>query len=248
MTPRLEIIRPDWPAPSRVVAFTTTRRGGCSKSPFDSLNLANHVDDAEDSVRENRHRLAQACDLPAPPFWLDQVHSTEVVVADRKTSSPRGDASITREKALPCAVLTADCLPVLLCDREGLEVAAVHAGWRGLVGGIVEKSVARMRSKPANLLAWLGPAIGPDAFEVGDEVREAFLHQNDRATTAFVRSPAGRWLANLPLLAEQRLLALGVECVCYSRLCTYSDPGRFFSYRRDGPCGRLATVIWIGAS
>lgn len=240
----VEWIRPDWEPPPGVVALTTTRRGGVSEPPMDTWNLAHHVDDDPAAVRENRERLRRAARLPAEPCWLDQVHSADVVEAGEASRGARADASFTSRSGVVCAVLTADCLPVVLCDRRGREVAVAHAGWRGLAAGVVEVTVARLASPPDEILAWLGPAIGPDAFEVGPEVRDAFVRSHDEARGAFRPARPGHYLADLALLARWRLERLGVRRVHASGLCTHTDARRFFSYRRDGPCGRMATLVW----
>ncbi len=240
-TVALELITPDWPAPTGVWALTTTRLGGVSPAPYDSLNLGDHVGDAPQAVAENRRILREV--LPSEPRWLSQVHGCSV--ADAGESGPcEADAAIALEPGRVCAVLTADCLPVLLCDKAGTRVAAVHAGWRGLADGVLEATVARMAGD--ELMAWLGPAIGPDAFEVGDEVREAFLERDPGAEAAFQPSPQGRWLADLYTLARRRLAAAGVGAVYGGGLCTYTDSERFYSYRRDGVTGRIASLIWLG--
>ncbi len=237
-------IRPDWPAPPRVRALVTTRRGGVSQGAWASLNLGTHVGDAPESVRANRAIVREQ--LPAEPCWLDQVHGTAVAEADVPADAPpRADASVARRPGAVCAVMTADCLPVLLCDRSGSVVAAAHAGWRGLAAGVLEATVAKLQVPPAKLVAWLGPAIGPDAFEVGGEVREAFVAADARAVSAFrpgVRE--GKWLADIYRLARLRLEAIGVHGVYGGGLCTVSD-ARFYSYRRDGVTGRFASLVWL---
>lgn len=240
-------IQPDWPVAPQVRAFTTTRAGGCSQGAFASLNLASHVGDDPGRVEVNRAHLRQALALPGEPRWLDQVHGTEVLelIDPHAGSNPCADASVTRMPGQVCVILTADCLPVLLCERDGRAVAAVHAGWRGLAAGIIEQTLTRLKEPPARLAAWLGPAIGPTAFEVGAEVRAAFLDADPTAHQAFVPSPAGRWLADLYTLAGQRLRRAGVQMITGGGFCTFSDPGRFYSYRRDGQTGRIASLIWI---
>lgn len=238
-------IVPDWPAPARVRAGTTTRQGGVSVSPWNSFNLGDHVSDDPQAVAENRRRLREARHLPAEPLWLEQVHGIEVVDAATAHGKPMADASVAYRPGHVCAVLTADCLPVLLCDMQGTHVGAAHAGWRGLVNGVIEQTVLRM-GRPANdLLAWLGPAIGPAAFEVGEEVRQAFIAQDPDATAAFTPSPAGRWLADIYHLARLRLQRLGVNHIYGGHWCTYTDAERFYSYRRDGVTGRMASLIWL---
>lgn len=238
------VLTPDWPAPSGVRALVTTRLGGCSKVPFDSFNTATLVGDDPSSVAANR-ALLRTC-LPAEPAWLKQVHG--VVVVDAATvgnGHAAGDASVAFAPGIVCVVQTADCLPVLFARDDGSAVGAAHAGWRGLCHGVLEETVARL-GDPARLLAWLGPAIGPDAFEVGEEVRDAFMARDGNAINAFVPGTiAGKWLANIYMLARQRLLAVGVIRVYGGGLCTVSDAYRFYSYRRDRVCGLMASLIWL---
>jgi hypothetical protein len=205
------------------------------------MNLGDHVDDDPNDVVENRRRLKETLSLPTEPLWLQQVHGTEVLGVDGDC----GDARIVSEPGQVAVVMTADCLPVLFCDRYGREVAAAHAGWRGLVSGILEQTLARMSADNKEILAWMGPAIGPQAFEVGEEVREAFINHHDRSEVAFTPSPAGRWLADLYQLARQRLEAAGIIEIYGGGWCTFSDPDRFYSFRRDGATGRMASLIWI---
>lgn len=242
----LDLIRPTWTVSPRVHACATTRGGGLSSGAYAGLNLATHVGDTAALVAANRALLRQTLRLPGEPVWLEQVHGTEVVDLDAETptATPCADASLTRAPRRVCAVLTADCLPVLLCERQGEAVAAVHAGWRGLLAGIIEQAVARL-APPARIAAWLGPAIGPRAFEVGPEVREAFIAASAGAEVAFTPAPAGRWLADLHSLARQRLRQAGVADISGGVHCTFSDPERFYSYRRDGRCGRMASLIWL---
>lgn len=240
----MEILRPQWPAPPQVHACCTTRSGGMSRGPYASLNLGAHVGDDPEAVAANRRLLAEVLALPAAPRWLNQVHSTTAV--DATGSECTADAAFAMAPGEVCAVLTADCLPLLLCDRAGTRVAAVHAGWRGLAEGVIESALEALALPGAALLAWLGPAIGPGAFEVGDEVREAFLHHDPWAASAF--RPAARpgyWLADLYTLARQRLARCGVAQVYGGEHCTYSEPERFYSYRRDGVSGRMASLIWL---
>ncbi len=239
-----ELIIPDWPAPERVHALTTTRLGGVSLPPYDSLNLGDHVGDDPVAVAENRRRLAAELGLPGEPRWLSQVHGIFSMEAASVSQGCEADASYTDTAGVVCAVLTADCLPVLLCDKDGKGVAALHAGWRGLLNGVIEQTIAAMGGA-GELMAWLGPAIGPQAFEVGNEVREAFIADASTAATAFVPSPNGRWLADIYALARQRLHRAGVVLVYGGEYCTYSEPERFYSYRRDGRTGRMASLIWL---
>lgn len=239
------LIFPDWPAPTRVWAVSTTRAGGVSLPPYDRLNLATHVGDDPACIAENRRRLAVMAGFPAEPAWLEQVHGTTVAAAETVDAPVAADAAWTRVPGQPCVVMTADCLPVLLCDRAGTVVAAAHAGWRGLAGGVIAATVARLNAAPAELLAWLGPAIGPAAFEVGEEVRAAFLALDAGNAGCFQPSPAGRWLADLYELARRQLRRLGVPAIYGGDHCTFSEPERFFSYRRESRTGRMATLIWL---
>ncbi len=244
----MKLIRPDWPAPSIVRAVATTRLGGASKSAWSSLNLGDHVGDVPADVAENRRRLKHALALSTEPLWLQQVHGHRIVDASQTSTPIEADGTIAVAPGSVCVVQTADCLPVLICDRDGQAVAAVHAGWRGLVGGILEAAVAafvRRDIRPASLLAWLGPAIGPAVYEVGEEVYEAFTIAADRR--AFVTNDRGRWQLDLYGLARGRLAALGLRDCYGGDFCTYSDADNFFSYRRDGQCGRQASLIWIQA-
>lgn len=245
----LETLVPDWPAPPSVHAAFTLRSGGVSLAPFDSLNVGLHVGDAPDAVSENRRRLRAQLRLPADPAWVEQVHGTEVADLDAPgraaAASAAADAVFTRHPRRVCVVQVADCLPVLLAARDGSCVAAVHAGWRGLAAGVLEATLGRLAARPAQLMAWLGPAIGPRHFEVGREVREAFVSGDPGAEGAFTANPRGRWQCDLPALARRRLGAAGITSVCGGGWCTYADPARFFSYRRDGQCGRMAALIWL---
>lgn len=239
------LIFPDWPASTRVRAVSTTRGGGVSPPPYDSFNLAAHVGDDPAHVARNRQRLARMVGYVTEPAWLKQVHGNRVVSAESVLSPVGADAAWTREPGRPCAVMTADCLPVLLCDRAGTVVAAVHAGWRGLAGGVIAAAVARLGAPPLELLAWLGPAIGPDAFEVGEEVRAAFLALDQANADCFRPSPGGRWLADLHAMARLQLRRLNVTAIHGGDYCTFSEPERFFSYRREHRTGRMATLIWL---
>lgn len=246
-------LRADWPAPPGVVALCTTRRGGVSAPPYDSFNLAGHVGDTPGSVAENRRRLQELAGLEAPIPWLNQVHGAAVVRAGAGADGADADALWSDRPGVPCAVLTADCLPVLLCALDGSCVAAAHAGWRGLAGGVLEAVIDQLPRPGRELMAWLGPAIGPGAFEVGQEVLEAFLSAaGSRADSAavracFARSPGrpGHYLADLYALARLRLAARGLTRVFGGGLCTCTDAARFYSYRRDGDTGRMASLILI---
>jgi polyphenol oxidase len=239
------MIFPRWPAPSHVRSASTTRAGGVSGPPYDSLNLGAHVGDAADAVAVNRASLRQQLNLPAEPLWLEQVHGRQVVDAATAGRRPAADACLCRESGRVCVVMTADCLPVLFCDRAGTVVAAAHAGWRGLAAGVLEATVEALAVAPEQVLAWLGPAIGPEAFEVGEEVREAFTAVHKDADAAFVARSNGRWLADLYRLARLRLRAVGVDAVYGGGFCTFSDPERFYSFRRDRTTGRMASLIWL---
>ena len=237
-------IMPVWPAPERVRSLLTTRHGGVSRGAYATLNLGEHVGDDPAAVAENRRRLAGSVGVPV--LWLDQVHGTTVLDAEVALSASRreADALFARNPGVACAVMTADCLPALFCDRSGTVVAAAHAGWRGLHAGVLERTVAAMQCSGEEILAYLGPAIGPQAFEVGDEVRAAFVDADRQAEVAF-KPRGGKWLANIYLLARQRLAGIGVNGVFGGNYCTVDEAERFFSYRRDGVTGRMASVIWL---
>ncbi|MDP9012041.1 MAG: peptidoglycan editing factor PgeF [Pseudomonadota bacterium] len=249
---------PDWPAPAGVRALSTLRGGGVSGSPYASLNLGDHVGDGATAVAENRRSLRAAAGLPAEPTWLTQVHGTCVKDLDSPALGPgprdpvdsadparAADAAVTRQPGRVCAILTADCLPVLLATASGDRVGAAHAGWRGLAGGVIEAAVSALGAPPGSLLAWLGPAIGPRRFEVGAEVREALLHGDPGARAAFEPNARGRFMADLYALARRRLARLGVERVYGGGECTHTDADKYFSHRRDGQTGRQATLIWL---
>jgi len=239
------VILPDWPAPANVRAACTTREGGVSEGPYASMNLSARVGDRDEHVVENRRRLAGLLNLPDEPGWLRQCHGTRVVDAPAPgTVVPEADASVGRGRGRVCAVLTADCLPVLFCDDAGSAVAAAHAGWRGLAAGVLESTVSALRVAPASLMAWLGPAIGPAAFEVGAEVREVFLEEQAESEPAFSRQ-GERWLADLYALARLRLSRAGLKNVYGGGYCTFDDDTRFFSYRRENQSGRMASLIWL---
>lgn len=237
---------PEWPARSWVRACVTTRLGGVSEGCYAALNLADHVGDEPRHVAENRRRLHSALHLPAEPMWLQQVHGTTVVNAGAVSPGCVGDASFADRPGRVCAVLTADCLPLLLCDSAGTRVAVVHAGWRGLLGGVIERAVLALHRPGSGLLAWLGPAIGPKVFEVGEEVRAAFVTEDAAAARAFVpSSAAGHWLADIYILARLRLQRVHVNQIYGGHWCTMSDVERFYSYRRDKVTGRMASLIWL---
>lgn len=270
-----DVIFANWAAPKNVRALTTTRNGGVSQSPFDSFNLGQHVGDREEDVTQNRQQLITQFSLPCAPVWLEQVHSTRVLVLDgldrlahsdnldnsdnlnRSNKANRSDitsvsdcvadAVYTRTAGQVCTIMTADCLPVVFCDKHGREVASAHAGWRGLCHGILEETLRHFSAKPDDIFVWLGPAIGPSQFEVGTDVRDAFMQHDAAASDAFSLQPNGKYLANLYQLAAQRLQAAGIlpAHISGGEYCTMSDPQNFFSYRRDGQTGRMATLIWF---
>ncbi len=235
------MIVPDWPAPPHVKSLMTTREGGVSGAPWASFNLGDHVGDDPLHVAANRARLRQH--LPAEPGWLKQIHGVTVVEAGADLLE--ADAAFSRQSGSVCAVLTADCLPVLFCDRAGSVVAAAHAGWRGLADGVLEATVAAMQVPPGDILAWMGAAIGPQAFEVGDEVRQAFVAQHPEAAVAFRPHAPGKWLADIYQLARIRLESAGVQAIYGGGRCTFTEADSFFSYRRDGVTGRMASLIWL---
>jgi purine-nucleoside/S-methyl-5'-thioadenosine phosphorylase / adenosine deaminase len=243
-------LKPDWSAPDRARAISTTRAGGVSVRPWNSLNLGSHVEDDPEHVQENRRRLAESIGLDSDRIgWLNQVHGTEVVelTPNNVGQAAEADASYTRHPGIACAILTADCLPVILADSEGTVVGAAHCGWRSLCGGVIENLVSAMAVAPEALQAWLGPAIGPERFEVGPEVREAFIRHDPEAAQAFNDEGArpGHFMADIYALATLRLNHLGVSVVTGGGLCTVQDSDLFFSYRRDGRTGRMATLIWL---
>jgi YfiH family protein len=240
----IAVIQPDWPAPARVRAAVTLRAGGVSRAPYDSLNLGVHVGDEPEHVRENRRRVRAQLHLPQEPAWLEQVHGTRIADLDAGDEGP-ADGVVARQPGRVCVVQVADCLPVLFAARDGSAVAAAHAGWRGLAAGVLEATAAKLAVAPAQLLAWLGPAISREHFEVGEEVRNAFVTRDAGAAVAFGANARGRWQCDLAELARRRLTALGVHEVRGGDCCTFAEPARFFSYRRDGQCGRMAALIWL---
>ena len=241
-----DILRPDWPVPANIHAFTTTRLGpGVSELPFYRFNLGARCGDAPAAVRANREALRREYGLPGEPLWLHQVHGIEVVSDDgMRGSDPLADAAVTTQSASVLAVLTADCLPVLFCNTSGTEVAAAHAGWRGLAAGMLEATVTAMRSAPHELMAWLGPAAGPQRYEVGEDVRQAFLAADAAAVSAFTPTRPGHFLIDMPAIARQRLAACGVTQVYGGEHCTLTDI-RFYSHRREQRTGRMASLIWM---
>jgi YfiH family protein len=244
-------LTPDWPAPANVYAATTLRSGGASCGVYGSLNPAMHVGDEVELVKQNRRTIIDFLDLPSDPVWLDQVHGNRAVQALKYESLQQADASFTDEAGVVCAVMTADCLPLLVCSTDGSRVAAIHAGWRGLLAGVIGNTLSAMQSPSLSqgrvvqdCLVWLGPAIGPDCFEVGSEVREAFLDKAEAFETAFKQQNNGQWLADIYRLARIDLAMLGLDKVYGGGFCTVTDHERFYSYRRDKETGRMATLIW----
>jgi hypothetical protein len=237
-------IAADWPAPAGITAGTTCRAGGVSRNSYASLNLAAHVGDDDSLVQVNRQRFVTACGLPGEPAWLTQVHGTTVIRAGNPGNVAGADAIITGSANRVCAILTADCLPVLFASDDGREIAAAHAGWRGLCEGVLEATVAAFESPPSRLMAWFGPAISQRAFEVGEEVRDRFLGRGSDAAGCFDENPRGRWQADLYGLAALKLRHAGVTKLYGGGRCTFAEPEAFFSYRRDGECGRMATFVF----
>lgn len=241
--PQPEFLIPDWPAPTAVRAACTTRQGGCSEGAYAAFNLGGHVGDDPVAVATNRRQLQTSLALPAEPIWLNQVHGSEVAQGSALVPGATADAAVTRRPGQVLAVLTADCLPVIFCTRESDRIGVAHAGWRGLAAGVLERTVAALGG--AGVMAWLGPAIGLAHFEVGEEVRAAFLAADAEAAAAFIPGrESGKWMADLYELARQRLAAAGVEQVFGGGRDTFADSAHFFSYRRDGQTGRMATLIW----
>ena len=254
--PRTPLIEPEWPAARRVRAVSTERSGGVSQGAYESCNFGAHVGDESTHVLANKAALAQRLELPVPPLWLEQVHSNTVLdpganswesPPGREPGPPIADGTVTSHAGRGCVVTTADCLPVLLCNTAGTRVGAAHAGWRGLASGVLAHAVASMGGEPGELLAWLGPAIGPGAYEVGAEVRTAFVSQDPGAAACFEPNESGRWQADLYGLARRSLIGAGVRAIYGGDFCTYTEAGRFFSHRRQAPCGRMATLIWLDA-
>ena len=241
----MKFLVPDWPAPSNVRAVNTLRRGGCSEGVFASFNLATHVGDDAQRVMENRARLQRDASLPSGPIWLNQVHGTNVVDAATAAVGSEADGAYTSESNRVCAVLTADCLPIFICNRRGTEVGLLHGGWRGLAAGIVEAGLDRFRSETDELMVWLGPAIGGHAYEVGDEVRRAFVESDPTAADAFEGGRPGKWTMDIYRVARSRLTARGVTAIYGGEYCTATQADLFFSYRRDGATGRMASLLWL---
>ncbi|HSH97719.1 MAG: peptidoglycan editing factor PgeF [Methylophilaceae bacterium] len=237
-------IIPNWPAPANIKALQTTRTGGLSQDPYSSLNFGDHVGDDALAVARNRQLLNPF--VPTEPLWLKQTHSTIAVNAALTSCLPEADAAYSKQKNVVCAVMTADCLPILLCDEAGTKVAAIHAGWRGLLDGVIERTIKALEIAPQNLLVWLGPAIGPTAFEVGRDVYDGFVEHDADSVKAFAQqNTRDKWLADIYQLARLRLTNLSVTKLYGGDYCTHSDQKRFFSFRRDGDTGRMATLIWF---
>lgn len=248
MTAAPEYLFPDWPAPPHIKAAVSLRHGGHSQGEFAGFNLGEHVEDDPEAVRRNRQLLRQSLKLPAEPCWLSQVHGTDVCRLDGTRelhTPPVADASVTSQAGQVCAVLTADCLPVLFTDREGRCVAAAHAGWRGLAAGVLEATLASMAVPAGEVLTWLGPAIGPAAFEVGPEVRAAFTERQPESASAFVAAPQGKYMADIFALAKFRLERAGVHQISGGGICSMQNKKDLFSFRRDRHCGRMASLIWM---
>ena len=240
-------LQADWPAPDFIKAGTTLRKGGMSLSPYDSFNLATHVGDELTVVKKNRAILQQSLNVPNAPQWLEQTHSTKVILLPSEETIPKADAAYTTEKNIVCAVMTADCLPLLITDRQGSCIAAVHAGWRGLYDGIIEATIKKLPVVPESLLVWLGPAIGANVYEVGKEVYDAFTLSEDvdEAKRAFTFVSEEHWLFDIYHMAKLRLNKIGVKQIYGGDRCTLSEEEQFFSYRRDDVTGRMASLIWI---
>lgn len=235
-----------WITPKNIKSFTTTRKGGVSKPPFDSFNIAYHVNDNPNDILTNRALLHEQ--LPCSAVWLEQIHSNKVIEVNSKTDLnivEQADALFTKEKNIPLAIMTADCLPILLTDKKGSQIAAIHGGWRGLAGGIINNTVACFDCNPSDIKAWLGPAIGPERFEVGQDVIDAFSKLNINHLSGFKPQKNGKFLADIFVLAQQLLIQLGISNISSEQRCTYDDPELFYSYRRDNQTGRMASLIWI---
>jgi len=240
-------IKPDWPAPANIIAYTTSRKGGISLTPYDSFNLAAHVDDKIKTVKANRHQLSESLKLRNEPYWINQVHGNEVVCVNQSLgSTPTADASYTTQPMQPCAVLTADCLPILLCDRHGRWISAVHAGWKGLLVGVISQAIKSTNVPKEDILAWLGPAIGQTAAEIDDDLLNQFIELNPKYRACFRMTIEKKWLANIYNIARLELQANGIQHIYGGKYCTHSDPERFYSYRRDNSVtGRMASLIWL---
>jgi purine-nucleoside/S-methyl-5'-thioadenosine phosphorylase / adenosine deaminase len=241
----LDLIIPNWPAPHWIKAYTTTRVGGFSHAPYTSLNIATHVGDNLNDVSKNRYLLQNNLHLKKPIIWLEQVHGNTAISADHPINSLAADAIYSKKKQTVCAVQTADCLPLLVCSSSSYCVAAIHAGWKGLSNGIIENTIEALALPPGDILVWLGPAIGPQAFIVGEQVFQSFIDKDQAAKVAFQSMGNKQWQANLYTLAQQRLHKLGIVSIYGNNYCTFSDSTRFFSFRRDQITGRMLSLIWI---
>jgi YfiH family protein len=241
------LIYPDWPAPDTIQSVSTSRQGGVSPTPFDGFNLGLHVGDHAHNVEKNRNHLIEIAQLPESPRWLNQVHGTTVSTASTWQEGDEADAIISNQANQVCAIMTADCLPILLCNQQGNTVAAIHAGWRSLAAGIIEKTLLQFNCPPQEIMVWFGPAIGRTQFEVGIDVYKAFIQHSELAKQAFEQTDATHYLADIYLLAKQRLNTQNIHAIFGGAYCTVSEPNRFFSYRRDGITGRMASMIWITA-
>jgi polyphenol oxidase len=239
------IIEPNWPTPANINAFCSTREGGCSEKPYKSFNLGVNCGDNPENVSKNREYLQNTVGLPHQPSWLHQIHGNHVIKLTPEHQPCDADASVSNSANLICTVLTADCLPILLCNQQGSEVAAIHGGWRSLASGIIANTLKQLESKPEDILAWLGPCIHPDAFTVGNDVKEAFMSQNDQASNAFVQTDGHHWQADLSLLATQLLEKLGITAIFRTEYDTSHYPELFYSYRREKTTGRFATGIYF---
>ncbi len=239
------LIYPDWPTPDCVKAVSTTRIGGFSLPPYDSFNLATHVEDNPVVVKKNRDYLVQIAQLPEQARWLDQVHSNKVITSPGWHEGVQADAMVSTVPNHVCSIMTADCLPILLCNKQGTSVAAIHAGWRGLASGIIEETLLRFPDDPSNIIAWLGPAIGPEQFEVGHDVYDAFSAPYFDRDEAFIKRDADHYFTNIFQLARQQLNHLGITTISGGEHCTKSMSDQFFSYRKNNVTGRMATLIWI---
>jgi len=235
-------IKPDWPVKDTIHAAVTLRTGGISQGAFQSLNPALHVNDKAEFVMQNRQSISQMLKLPSEPVWLEQIHSNRVIKADQTTQLEQADASYTDQAGIVSVVMTADCLPILLASKDGTKIAAIHAGWRGLLNGVISNTVAMFKNTP--VIAWLGPAIGPDCFEIGAEVKSLFVTKSGHFSPAFKQKNEDKYLADIYQLATIELANLGINQVYGGNFCTVTDKQRFYSYRRDGETGRMATLIW----
>ncbi|MBT4836502.1 MAG: peptidoglycan editing factor PgeF [Methylococcales bacterium] len=242
--PPYDWLSPDWPAPENIRAICTTRSGGCSLFPYHSMNLGDHVDDDLQHVNANRQHLKRILALPRDPRWLTQIHGNEIIDADKDTKSMAADGIITSRNNMVCTVLTADCVPVLLCDQNGHQVCAVHAGWKGLAGCIIAQAIAKFDCKSSKLMAWIGPAISQVNYQVNQAMVSSFVEQSISYQQAFKYVDNDQYLADLVLLAKLQMQALGLNQIYGGQWCTFADDSKFFSYRRQNITGRMATLIW----